>query len=89
MFAGAEDHLIRLTIIQVWARTNDPRASAALAEAHAILQAEASQIAETTLRHSFLTRIPEHRRIAALWSASQATVPGARADDLMRTPADR
>jgi tetratricopeptide (TPR) repeat protein len=64
---GTEDHRIRLTLHQVWGRAHDPRAEAALIEAHRALMREADAITDAALRRSFLTQIPENREIAALW----------------------
>ena len=67
---GTEEHRIRLTLHQVWRRAQDPRAGAALIEAHRALMHEADAITDAALRHSFLTLIPENREIAALWEQS-------------------
>jgi len=71
--AGAFDraehaHRIRLTILQVWVRAGDPRADTALQVAHSALLREADRISDAALRDGFLTRIPEHREILALWA---------------------
>ena len=63
---GTEEHRIRLTLHQVWRRAQDPRAGAALIEAHRALMHEADAITDAALRRSFLTLIPENREIAAL-----------------------
>jgi tetratricopeptide (TPR) repeat protein len=64
---GTEEHRIRLTLHQVWCRAQDPRAGAALIEAHRALLCEADSITDSALRRSFLTLIPENCEIAALW----------------------
>jgi predicted ATPase/class 3 adenylate cyclase len=74
--AGAFDraehaHRIRLTILQAWARAGDPRADAALQVAHSALLREADRISDAALRDGFLTHIPEHREILALWARRQ------------------
>jgi len=66
-------HLIRLVCYQVLAHAGDRRAAAVLATAHAELQAEAAAIADSALRESFLTEIPEQREIVAAWAAATAT----------------
>jgi class 3 adenylate cyclase/tetratricopeptide (TPR) repeat protein len=68
--AGTEEHRIRLTMHQVWRRAQDPRAGAALTEAHRALMHEADAITDPAFRHSFLTFIPENREITVLWEKS-------------------
>jgi len=69
---GADQpQLIRLTCHQVLTRAADPRAAEVLGSAYAKLQARAATIADATLRHSFLTNVPENREIVALWAAQQ------------------
>ena len=63
---GADEHRIRLTLHEVWHRAGDPRAGAALIEAHRALMDEADAITDAALRRSFLTQIPENREIATL-----------------------
>jgi len=63
---GTEEHRIRLTLHQVWRGAQDPRAGAALVEAHRALMQEADAITDAALRRSFLTLIPENREIATL-----------------------
>ncbi len=72
LFKGYQEHLIRLTIHQVWSRAGDPRADAALMEARTALLIRADAIGDAGLRHSFVTNIPAHREIMALWAARQA-----------------
>jgi len=67
---GTEEHRIRMTLHEVWRRARDPRADAALVEAHRALMHEADAITDAALRCSFLTLIPENREIAALWEQS-------------------
>jgi hypothetical protein len=55
---------------QVWRRAQDPRAGAALTEAHRALMHEADAITDPAFRHSFLTFIPENREITVLWEKS-------------------
>jgi hypothetical protein len=43
-FAGAYEHLIRLTLFRVWSELGDPRAGPLLAQAHGRLMAEAERI---------------------------------------------
>jgi tetratricopeptide (TPR) repeat protein len=71
---GTEDHRIRLTLHEVWRRARDPRADAALAEAHRALLQEADAITDAGLRASFLANIPENRAIAALWAQASVAV---------------
>jgi hypothetical protein len=66
-FAGAYEHMIRLTVLRASANVDDPRARALLADARARVQAEAGRIRDADLRACFLTRIAEHRDIVALW----------------------
>ena len=63
---GSDEHRIRLTLYQVWHRAHDPRAGAALTEAHRALVRDADAITDAALRHDFLTQISENREIAAL-----------------------
>ncbi len=72
LLAGSMEHLIRLTTYKVRVRSGDPRAHAALVDAHAALQSEASAIRDETWRRSFLENVPEHREISALWEASRS-----------------
>lgn len=65
----AGDFRIRLTLHQVWCLARDPRADAALAEAHSELTRRAAAVTDDTLRRSFLENVPEHREIVALWRA--------------------
>ena len=68
-FAGAYEHLVRLTLCRVWQHAGDPRAERMLEEAHAALEAEADRIHDVTLRKRYLANIAEHAAIVALWSA--------------------
>jgi tetratricopeptide (TPR) repeat protein len=77
---GTEEHRIRLTLHEVWRRARDPRAGAALAEAHRALVHEADAITDAALRRSFLTEIPENREIAALWEQSAKTALSSSAE---------
>jgi ATP/maltotriose-dependent transcriptional regulator MalT len=69
---GSDEHRIRLTLHEVWHRARDPRADAALDGAHRALMRDAEAITDATLRRDFLTQIPEHREIAALWERRNA-----------------
>ena len=60
---------IELTIHQVLAAAGDPRAAAWLQRAHRALMAQADAITDAGLRQMFLTNIPYHREIGALWAA--------------------
>jgi class 3 adenylate cyclase len=70
--ASAEAKLVLLTCFQVLATAGDPRAPALLDSAHAMLQSRAVTINDPALRESFLTNIPEHREIIALWQDRRA-----------------
>ncbi len=68
-FDGAfAPRLIELTLHQVLAAAGDPRAAAWLERAHRTLMAQADGIADAALRQMFLTNIPYHLEIAALWA---------------------
>jgi tetratricopeptide (TPR) repeat protein len=71
-FAGAYEHLIRLTMFSVWSKVGDRRAGPLLAEAYERLTAEADRVRDSALRERFLTCIAEHREIRA--SAEHAAV---------------
>jgi tetratricopeptide (TPR) repeat protein len=64
-FAGAYEHLIRLTMFRVWSSIGDNRAGPSLTEAYARLMAEADRIRDADLRQRFLMHIAEHREIRA------------------------
>jgi len=66
LFAGAYEHLIRLTLFRIWSTLGDDRAAPLRTEAHARVMAEADRIVDHGLRESFLTRIAEHRDIRDL-----------------------
>ena len=63
---------ILLSCHQVLACAGDLRAAEVLAIAHTELQARAASITDASLRHCFLTNVPENREIAAAWAAQQA-----------------
>jgi tetratricopeptide (TPR) repeat protein len=63
---------IELTIHRVLAAASDPRADAWLQRAHRTLMAQADTITDTALQQMFLTHIPHHVDIAALWAAHAA-----------------
>ena len=65
---------IELSCYHALARAGDTRASEWLARAHANLQAKVATIPDAELRQSFLTKIPEHREIAAAWAAWQRSL---------------
>jgi tetratricopeptide (TPR) repeat protein len=67
---GAEEHRVRLTLHQVWSRARDPRAGAALVEAHRALMQQANAVTDAELQRSFLTLIPENREIVTRWGSS-------------------
>ena len=71
-FGGVLSHDNLLTIHKVLACERDPRAEAALEEAHAALMVAADAITDTTLRRGFLANFPEHREIVALWAQRQS-----------------
>jgi len=68
LFAGAYEHLVRLTLCRVWQRVDDPRFESMLDQAHASLETEANRIHDATLRTLYLGNIAEHRTILALWN---------------------
>ena len=68
-------HSIRLCCYEVLQRANDPRAAEMLASAHTYLQAQADNVSNTTFRHSFLTNVPVHREIVAIWAARRFDLP--------------
>ncbi|MDZ7651371.1 MAG: adenylate/guanylate cyclase domain-containing protein [Burkholderiaceae bacterium] len=67
---------VELTCHQALARAGDPRAADWLASAHTALMAQADAIGQSSggaaLRQMFLTNIPHHREIVALWEAHGA-----------------
>ena len=67
-----EPRRIELTCYQVLAGAGDPGAAAMLQRTHDALEAAASSITDTALRHSFLHNIPEHREVIAAWAARPA-----------------
>lgn len=75
--AGAQiPNLIWLSCYQVLASAGDSRAADVLERAHCGVQARAGAITDPTLRHSFLTQIPEHREIVGAWAEYQASQNG-------------
>lgn len=70
--AGEAEHWVRLMLYRIWSAAGDPRAQPMLAEAHAMLMAEAAHITDSALRESFLTNLPETREIVALWARVRA-----------------
>ena len=69
-------NLIWLSCYQVLANAGDSRAADVLERAHSGVQARAVAITDPTLRHSFLTKIPEHREIVETWAAFQPSQKG-------------
>ncbi len=69
-FDGAEwPRLIEVTVHRVLAAAGDPAATAWLQRAHQTMMTKAEAITDATLRQMFLTNIPHHRDIVALWAA--------------------
>jgi class 3 adenylate cyclase/tetratricopeptide (TPR) repeat protein len=81
-FAGGLENQIRLTIYQVWKAADDPRAAAALEDAHHKLQGRAAAIHNDALRRSYLDKVKENREIQALWAEAvrRKNTSQARAD---------
>ena len=74
-FGGAGmPRLIELTVHRVLAAAGDPRANAWLQRTHSALMAQADAITDAALRQMFLTNIPHHRDIVALWAARGASI---------------
>ena len=77
VFEGIDGpRLAHLACCEVLARTGNPRADVALEALHAWLQQRAALVTEGDMRERFLSNIPEHRDIVAMWAAragSQAT----------------
>jgi hypothetical protein len=68
----------RLCLAEAHAAAGEGASSrAVLAEAHAILLAQAGRVGDPALRRSFLERVPEHARVVEAWRAS-AGVPSDR-----------
>jgi tetratricopeptide (TPR) repeat protein len=73
-FDGTEEPLrIALTCWEVMRASNDPRAMSLLEDAHAGLQSQAAQIAESRLRESFVHAVPHHRAIEEAWAEESAS----------------
>ncbi len=69
-FDGAESpRLIELTLHQVFAAAGDSRATAWLNRAYREVRSQADALQDAALRQMFLSHIPEHREILALWAA--------------------
>jgi len=60
---------LRLDVYLVLTAANDPRAAAWLHSAYGTLMAQADAITDVKLRQMFLTNIPPHRKVVALWLA--------------------
>ena len=60
---------LRLDIYLVLTAASDPRAAAWLHSAYGTLMAQADAITDAELRQMFLTNIPPHRKVVALWLA--------------------
>lgn len=70
-FGSAREPLIQLTMHRVWKHVGDPRADAALVEAHCCLHATADAITDGILRYCYLNDVAEHREIEALFALSR------------------
>ena len=68
LLVSARQPLIQLTMHRVWSHIGDPRAKAALAEAHRCLHATADIITDAFLRNCYLDDIAEHREIESLFA---------------------
>lgn len=71
--AGEAEYRVRLILYRIWSAAGDPRAGPMLAEAHAMLMAEADRITDPVLRNSFLSNLRESREIVALWTGRGAS----------------
>jgi tetratricopeptide (TPR) repeat protein len=69
VLAGMQEPAYCLTLHQIWGKTGDPRAEAALVEGHRAMVRQADMITDADLRCGYLTHIAAHRTLAALWSA--------------------
>jgi len=69
LLEGTDEIAIRWVCHSVLATAGDARADAALAAAHAALEAHAAAIADLELRAGYLEATPEHRAIRAAWAA--------------------
>ncbi|HUP83818.1 MAG TPA: adenylate/guanylate cyclase domain-containing protein [Candidatus Limnocylindria bacterium] len=58
---------LRLNVYLVLTAAGDPRAAAWLHDAYRSLMAQADAITDVELRKMFLTNIPPHRKVVALW----------------------
>jgi tetratricopeptide (TPR) repeat protein len=61
--------VVRLTAYLVLTNAGDARAASWLRSGHRALMAKADAISDVALREMFLTNIPSHRKIVALWLA--------------------
>lgn len=73
---GANKPMIHLTLYRVWEHAGDPRADAALVEAHRCVQEVADAISDVALRQGYLDNLFENREIMALWAARQGSASG-------------
>ena len=73
---GADAKAIMFTCHQVLASAGDPRATALLDRAHAVLESRAATINDPALRQSFLTHISEHREILTAWQKQRGQSAG-------------
>lgn len=62
-FAASQEHLLRLTLVELWERCADPRAAAMRQEAHDALMQAANGISDAGLRQGFIQARREHRAI--------------------------
>ena len=74
-FEGSNSpRLIELTIYEVLAASGDPNAVTWLQRAHGAMMAQADAISDASRRQMFLTNIPYHRDIVALWLRHRAVI---------------
>lgn len=64
--------LAHLACCEVLLRTGDSRGAAMLEALHSALQKRAALVTEGSMRDGFLTNIPEHRDIIAMWATRGA-----------------
>lgn len=69
---------IELTIYEVLAASGDPNAVTWLQRAHGAMMAQADAISDASCRQMFLTNIPYHRDIVALWLRHRAVIAPSR-----------
>ena len=69
----AEPFRVELACYEALLATNDPRATAFLAEAYSRLEARAAQISSDSERQTFLEAIPSHHALVQAWQAAQSS----------------